>query len=209
MMHRIAWLLKSVKLKKKSIFRHWLSFSDKSSSLEGNNYLAQRAKLINSNLGLFSYVNFDSVVCQTDVGRFTCIGPGSWVGGVGRHPVNWKSTHRMFYSENNPAWKGYAYGSFDEVKRTVVGNDVWIGARCTILDGVHIGDGAIIAAGSIVTKDVEPYSIVGGVPAKLIKKRFDSKSVEHLLSERWWEKSTSELKAMARSGEFKGKYGDL
>ncbi len=206
MLHRIVWFLRSMKLKKKNIFRHWLSYSDKASSMEGNNYLAQRAKLLNSSLGVFSYVNFDSVVSHTDVGRFTCVGPGSWVGGIGMHPTNRKSTHRMFYSSNNPAWSGYASSTFEEVKRTYVGNDVWIGARCTVLDGVNIGDGAIIAAGSVVTKDVEPYSIVGGVPAKLIRKRFSTSSVKYLLSEKWWEKSPEELKQMVHAGEFSGIY---
>jgi virginiamycin A acetyltransferase len=70
---------------------------------------------------------------------------------------------------------------------TVVGNDVWIGYGATIMPGVHIGDGAIIATKSIITKDVAPYSIVGGNPAKLIRKRFSEKDINTLLDKRWWD----------------------
>jgi virginiamycin A acetyltransferase len=70
---------------------------------------------------------------------------------------------------------------------TVIGNDVWIGYRATIMPGIHVGDGAIIASGALVTKDVPPYSIVGGNPAKEVKRRFSSDIVDILLSLRWWD----------------------
>ena len=70
---------------------------------------------------------------------------------------------------------------------TVVGNDVWIGYGATIMPGVHIGDGAIIATKSVVTKDVAPYSIVGGNPAKEIRKRFPEAKIKELLDVRWWD----------------------
>jgi virginiamycin A acetyltransferase len=69
---------------------------------------------------------------------------------------------------------------------TIIGNDVWIGYKATIMAGVTIGDGAIIAAHSVVTKDVEPYSIVGGNPAKLIKKRFSEERIQQFLDMAWW-----------------------
>ena len=74
----------------------------------------------------------------------------------------------------------------DAVEPVQIGNDVWIGARATILDGVKIGDGAVIAAGAVVTKDVPSYAIVGGVPAKVIKYRFDENRIKELLVEQWW-----------------------
>lgn len=69
----------------------------------------------------------------------------------------------------------------------VIGNDVWIGRRAMIMSGVSIGDGAVVAAGAVVTKDVEPYAIVGGNPARLIRKRFDEETVKRLLEIRWWD----------------------
>lgn len=76
---------------------------------------------------------------------------------------------------------------------TVIGNDVWIGEKSIILPGVEIGDGAIIAAGSVVTKNVEPYSIVGGIPAKLIKYRFNKDTIKKLISIKWWDWSDTDI----------------
>ena len=78
-------------------------------------------------------------------------------------------------------------------KEVVIGNDVWIGGNVSILDGVVVGDGAIIAAGAVVTKDVPPYAVVGGVPAKVIKYRFNEQEIQALLHERWWDKDDSIL----------------
>ena len=75
----------------------------------------------------------------------------------------------------------------------VIGNDVWIGANVSILPGVYIGDGAVIAAGAVVTKDVEPYAIVGGVPAKVIRYRFSPKEIYILLKIKWWDWSVEEV----------------
>jgi virginiamycin A acetyltransferase len=83
---------------------------------------------------------------------------------------------------------------------TIIGNDVWIGNSVTIMQGITIGDGAIIGTNSLVTKDVEPYSIVGGNPARLIRKRFNDETIEFLLHLSWWnweiEKITHHLKAI-------------
>ena len=91
--------------------------------------------------------------------------------------------------------------TYPEVKLIIKGNDVWIGSRATILGGVTIGHGAIIAAGAVVTKDVPPYAIVGGVPAKVIKYRFNEQQIEKLLSNPWWDKPIRWIKE--HSQEFK------
>lgn len=83
---------------------------------------------------------------------------------------------------------------FDEVLETNVGNDVWIGANAVVLDGVSIGDGAIIAAGAIVKDDVPPFAVVGGVPAKVIRYRFSEEVRRELLDWRWWGLSEERLR---------------
>ena len=113
------------------------------------------------------------------------------------------STHDFQYSET------FGFGSWEEVKNfkttvpslqskpsPVIGNDVWVGANVTILKGVSIGDGAVIAAGAVVTKDVEPYAIVGGVPAKFRKYRFDKEIVRKLLELQWWNYTLESLEGI-------------
>ena len=81
----------------------------------------------------------------------------------------------------------------------MIGNDVWIGSNVIIMSGVRIGDGAVIAAGAIVTKNVEPYSIVGGVPAKTIRRRFEENQIEYLRKIEWWNRSEDWIKKNAAS----------
>ena len=79
---------------------------------------------------------------------------------------------------------------------TIIGNDVWIGQNAVILPGVHIGDGAIIGANSVVGSDVEPYTIIAGNPAKPIRKRFDDKLISLMLKWKWWDKTIEEIDAL-------------
>jgi acetyltransferase-like isoleucine patch superfamily enzyme len=88
----------------------------------------------------------------------------------------------------------YRYADPEKRYAVVVGNDVWIGTDAILMAGITVGDGAVIAAGAVVTKDVAPYSIVGGVPAKEIKKRFDNEKIESLLSLKWWDKDEKWLR---------------
>lgn len=101
-------------------------------------------------------------------------------------------TFPLFYEE----WeleKSNITTAWDNKGNIVIGNDVWIGYEAVIMAGVHIGDGAIIAARAVVTKDVPPYTIVGGTPAKEIRKRFDAEVIEQLLIQKWWDWSTDKI----------------
>jgi len=82
---------------------------------------------------------------------------------------------------------------FEESRRTSIGHDVWIGASAIILDGVTVGHGAVIAAGAVVTKDVPPYAIVGGVPGKVLRMQFDNKKIDQLLLWQWWNLTLNQL----------------
>ena len=164
---------------------------------EGKNRIYPGACVFRSSLGRGSYVGPNSQLRCCKVGRYCSIGPEVLVLS-GTHPIDDKiSTHPCFYSLKKQA--GFTYvteQSYDEFlfcrpdgKYFVeIGSDVWIGARAIILGGVRIGHGAMIAAGSVVTKDVDDYAIVGGVPAKQLRFRFNEDVRTDLLEERWWER---------------------
>ncbi|MGF6148700.1 Streptogramin A acetyltransferase [Kingella potus] len=152
----------------------------------------------NVSIGQFTYINVTSVIySNVSIGKFCSIGRSAEIG-LAQHPINYLSTH-PFVCANSlfTRFPGYA-----EIKRkpwqfhpsTTIGNDVWIGAKANVLSGVSIGDGAIIAAGSIVTKDVPPYAIVGGMPAKIIRMRFSNEIIDKLLQLKWWDHDLEKLR---------------
>ena len=146
-------------------------------------------------LGDFSYIANSSNIWNTVIGKYCCIGSNVKCG-LGVHPSNtYVSIHPIFYSLERQSQITFADKQyFEESKKNVIGNDVWVGANVIINGGVEIGDGAIIASGSIVTKNVPPYAIVGGVPAKIIKYRFAEDEIEFLLKYKWWELEPKFLK---------------
>lgn len=164
--------------------------------LEGGNRLYYGAELRSSKVGYGTYLGSDAIIVDAEIGRYTCIGPNAKIL-TGTHPLsNNVSIHPAFYSVKRQA--GFTYvdkNTADDYKcvegskySTFIGNDVWIGGNALILQGVTIGDGAVVAAGAVVTKDVAPYEIVGGVPARLIRKRFSDENIEFLTKAKWWEK---------------------
>ncbi len=141
----------------------------------------------------YSYIAPDTAVVNAEIGAFTSIASGCIIGG-GAHPTDWVSSSPVFYKGKNSLKKNFSDNEFTETKRTVIGNDVWIGSRCLIKSGVKIGDGAVIGMGAVVTHDVEPYSIVGGNPARLIRWRFDDDIIEKLQKTEWFNMAESDLK---------------
>ena len=159
------------------------------------NTLYKYSRLRDVTMGRFSYVGRETQVYHARIGSFTSIGPQVLIG-LGEHPAEgFVSTHPMFYSDrgqSNPVIVDEPL--FDEMPTTEIGNDVWIGARAILRTGVKIGDGAIIAAGAVVVKDVEPFSIVGGVPAKHIRHRFSPDEIVRIRESNWWNKDLEWLK---------------
>lgn len=154
-------------------------------------------------IGAHSYMNDGGYIrCDTGgvfLGRYNSIGRRVTIG-AGMHRATGLSTSPILrgvrvsgYSEDEMRELG---GRISSSKTTVIGSDVWIGDGVVIMPGIEIGTGAIIAANAVVTRDVESYSVVGGVPARQIKRRFPSRVIDGLLASCWWERSVEDLNAL-------------
>ena len=145
----------------------------------------------------YDNLNGGQYIENASVGRYCSIGMNAQIGLVS-HPLTWLSTSWVQYVPRPFHWNGFmprrvATRPFLAPAKTVVGNDVWIGADAQIMAGVSVGDGAVVAAGAVVTKDVPPYAVVGGVPARVIRYRFPPETVEKLTALRWWRFSLGDL----------------
>jgi acetyltransferase-like isoleucine patch superfamily enzyme len=193
----LVWLARTYHLKRKNptLDIRYLAVATPECSFGTNNTLHERSLVRGSALGNYTYVGRRARISSTTLGSYCSIGP-EVISGLGIHPSNaFVSTHPCFYSlqhQSGPALTDRQY--FTEFSDITIGNDVWIGARAIILDGVTIGDGAIVAANSVVTKDVQPYAIVGGVPAKTLRHRFTQETIKKLLAFRWWNRHPDWIK---------------
>jgi len=151
----------------------------------------------NSVIGDHTFIQKDSTINHASVGKFCSIAMRVTIG-PGRHPTDYVSSHPAFYSCTQPLAKTYSMSDmFVPFKQTNIGHDVWIGQNVLIMDGVNVGTGAVIAAGAIVTKDVPEYAIVAGIPATIIRYRFDEQTRQKMLQTCWWEKSEDWLQKNA------------
>ena len=168
---------------------------DTKSSFRKFTHILRGARLNNAHIGKYSRVGVNCKLTNVTVGNFSCIGADCVVG-VGQHPTNYLTYHSIFYKQGNWGWHDdwikYPKG-FQEQAQITIGNNVWIGQKVVIMDGVTIGDNSIVATGAIVTKDVPPYSIVGGVPAKVIKTLFNDEMRKRLDEIQWWNLEDNEI----------------
>jgi acetyltransferase-like isoleucine patch superfamily enzyme len=141
---------------------------------------------LNLTVGAFSYLANDCYLYDVTIGRYCSIGDNVHI--LSQHPTDSFSTSPVFYEHVfDEPFRATQRSGFKNLASTTIGNDVWIGSGVKIKTGVTIGDGAVIGAGSVVTKDVAAFSIVAGVPAKLIKMRFSPDIIERIQKLAWWQ----------------------
>jgi len=136
------------------------------------------------------------------IGNFCSLGPEIKIIIGGNHRTDWVSTSQLpadTFNFNDTFLNAQKIKNFNYSKGDLhIENDVWIGAFSIIFSGVRLGNGSVVAAGSVVTKDVEPYTVVGGNPAKFIKKRFTSKQINFLNSSKWWELEDKKIDLLSK-----------
>ncbi len=184
----------------KSLYKNIVSFPysakiGKGSTFEGCNAISAQSYFY-GHMGYGSYIS-ENCHIEGDIGKFTSIAPGVRTH-RGIHPTRtpFASTSPMFFSLRKQ--NGHTFATkqmFKEMTEPItIGNDCWICSNVFIAGGVKIGDGAVVYAGAVVTRDVPPYAIVGGVPAKIIRYRYDEDTINFLLKFKWWDRPIDWLK---------------
>ncbi|MBD5217481.1 MAG: CatB-related O-acetyltransferase [Bacteroidales bacterium] len=160
---------------------------DAKSDISDKAKINRSVKVVDSTIGRYSYVGGNSWIINAQIGAFCSIARDVYIGLAG-HTLDFLSTSPIFTESANGT--GHSWLKKSEVayknEKTIIGNDVWIGYGAKVKSGIKIGNGAIIAAGAVVTKDVPSFAIVGGVPARLIKYRFDEDLIKYIESSQWW-----------------------
>jgi acetyltransferase-like isoleucine patch superfamily enzyme len=151
--------------------------------------------------GKYSGMNENCYVARATVGAYCAIGARTAINPF-NHPVDWLSINEFQYHPNSFDWVA-EYRELQRLDRTpdmfrhvTIGNDVWTGHNVNIMAGVSVGDGGIVGAGSVVTKDVPPFAIVAGAPARVVRMRFSDGIIERLLRVKWWDLELSELSGL-------------
>ena len=165
----------------------FFSIVDDKSIIDRKAKLYQFVKSLNSTVGDYTYIGRKTNVVYANIGKFCSIA-GECNIGLANHTLNNVSTSPIFTEKHNATKSSWCKtNNVFPYKKVSIGNDVWIGTRAMSLGGVVIGDGAVIAAGAIVTKDVPPYAIVAGIPARIIKYRFSQEIINKLEEIKWWD----------------------
>ena len=172
---------------------------DDSSELRFYAVLFSGVRLCQSTIGAYRYIQENSICYNAEIGSFCSIA-GDVVIGLADHPTKFISTSPVFYDNRQPLPRFFIDRPLQaaELPRTTIGADVWIGQRVMIKAGVTIGPGAVIGAGAVVTRDVAPYMIVAGLPARPLRRRFNEGLCQRLTESRWWTCSDEQLITLAQ-----------
>ena len=202
---RLKWhLYKRLILKHKvrGFNAHPLTFVCPKSTFDEYSHVMKNSKVIKSNIGRFSRIS-GGTVNYTDVGKFCAVAARTFVGGGGNHPLDQVSFHSIFYKASkyqHPKMRFVHEDIYNDApEKVIIENDVWIGSDCFIKPGITISNGAVVASGSVVTKNVPPYAIVGGVPAKVIRYRHSPELINLLISSQWWDWPVDKLKVITNN----------
>lgn len=202
---RVKQIIHQYKNRKQCSFEKNVTI-DSCDQFEGMNRLTTDVTFLTSSIGYASYIGNRSFIKNTKIGRYTCIATDVMTIAGGHPTTKFVSIHPAFYSTrkqsgftyvNEEKYSDFNYIDSNQRYTVAIGNDVWIGSSAKIMEGVTIGDGAVVAAGAIVTRDVPPYAIVGGIPAKIIKYRFDTETIQKLIGLKWWDKNQAWIKEHA------------
>ena len=198
MLRRIKVLISNIIcIPKRILFTHISPFAAlQESTIDKKAAICSGVRFYRSTIGKYSYVGNNSFVTDSEIGSFTSIGSGCSIGGAA-HSISWVSTSPVFNNNDNILNTNFTHKEFEILKKTTIGNDVWIAENVMIKSGVHIGNGAIVGMGSIVTKDINPYEIWAGNPAKFIRKRFSDQIIADLMMIKWWDFDDEEIKKHA------------
>ena len=178
------------------LLKHLRPSAVRTSEIHAKARVGAASQVVETRIGRYSYCGADCSIVNAEIGNFTSIADQVVIGGA-THAMQHVSTSPVFHAGRNPFRRVFSDDPAPLAPRTTVGHDVWIGHGAKIASGVTIGNGAVVAMGAVVTRDVEPYSIVGGVPAKRLKERFSSEMAEKLTDLAWWDWSEEKLQARA------------
>ncbi len=171
-----------------SLFSYW----DNTSKFTNRTKLGALVRLLGCNIGKYTIINRGCSLVYATIGNFSSLA-GFIQLGAGRHPLNYIATSEIFYNKNRLANQWVKSIEFKGNLPITIGSDVWIGSQAFVMGGVNIGHGAVVGSRSVVTKDVPPYAVVAGVPAKIIKYRFNENVITRLLEIKWWDFDDDEI----------------
>lgn len=157
----------------------------KNSEIHKTSEICSAAHIVGCQIDRYSYIGNNCTVINCKIGAFCSIADFCIIGGAA-HPTQFVSSSPVFLKGKNCMKTNFSKHIFEPSKTTYIGNDVWLGNSCLIKAGISIGDGAVIGMGSVVTKDVSPYTIVAGNPAREIRKRFNPEIIDKLCKLSWW-----------------------
>lgn len=196
-MRKIIVILENVISLPKRIFSHVAIFVIlQEAVIDKTAAICNGVKFYRGRIGKYSYIGNNSFVTDTDIGNYTSISTDCYIGGSA-HPTDWVSTSPVFHKWENIMKKNFAQHEFEIFNRTTIGNDVWVGNRVMVKSGVNIANGAVVGMGSVVTKDIGPYEVWAGNPARFIRKRFDDKTINKVESMEWWNWSDEKVASQA------------